>query len=69
MITLNLTEEQAKFLLLLTGNCAGAPCRTMGIYEKLHKELRVFGPIPGVRVNGISVIIVDQEMIDSVKTE
>lgn len=66
MITLNLTEEQAKFLLLLTGNCGGLPSRTMGIYEKLHKELRVFGPIPDVRVN---VIIVDQEMIDKIKTE
>lgn len=69
MITLELTEQQAKFLMLLTGNCAGALSCTMGIYGKLHKQLKVIGEVPDVKTNGNSVIIVDQEMIDKIKTE
>lgn len=69
MIQLNLTTEQAKFLLILTGSSAGDAATKMGIYQTLHAELGVFGHVPDPDISNGYSIVVSQQMLDRVKCE
>lgn len=68
MITLELTEEQAKTILIVMGNCAGVKA-SRGVYQMVRSKLRVIGPVPDPRIyeNTLS-IVVDDEMIESIRT-
>lgn len=67
MIRLDLDDNQAKFLLILLGNCAGS-LSTYGLYHELYEKLDVFGLVPDLRFTPRGSVIIDQEMIDEVKT-
>lgn len=68
MITLELTEEQAKTVLIVMGNCAGFK-GSRGVFDQVRTKLRVIGPVPDPRIiEHMNTIIVDDSMIESIKT-
>lgn len=68
MINLELTEEQAKTVLIVMGNMAGFK-GSRGVYDMVRTKLRVIGPVPDPRIiEQLGTIIVDDSMIESVKT-
>lgn len=68
MITLELTEEQAKTVLIVMGNCAGFK-GSRGVYDMVRTKLRVIGPVPDPRIiEATRTIVVDDYMIESIQT-
>ena len=68
MITLELTEEQAKTVLIIMGNCAGFK-GSRGVYDMVRTQLRVIGPVPDPRIiEATGSIVVDDYMIESIVT-
>lgn len=68
MVTLELTEEQAKTILILTGSCAGIK-GSRGVYDMVRTKLRVIGPVPDPRLmEETRSIVVEDHMIESIRT-
>lgn len=68
MITLELTEEQAKLLLIITGSCAGA-LGSLGVYDMVRSKLRVIGetPDPIFRAKH-ETIVITSGMLERIRT-
>lgn len=69
MVTLDLTDEQAKMLLIVTGNMAGTN-GSRGVFQKLMGHLGVrFDGVPDPYLNAQhNTIIVSDALIESIKT-
>lgn len=67
-IILEVTEEQAKVLLIVTGSMAGSD-GSRGLFNMIRNKLRVVGPTPDPYINELmKTIIVYDSMIDAIKT-
>lgn len=66
VITLELNERQAKILLILTGNQAGA-VTSCGVFDKLCLELGVnASSVPDVRIGPNNAILIDLQMLEQI---
>lgn len=63
---LELSEDDAKLLLILTGSTAVSDINS-NLYQRLSSITKVIGHIPDPDMSRQSVIIVRQEMLDKVK--
>lgn len=66
MITLDLTEEQAKMLLVVTGQMAGHH-GSRGIYDRLYRALGAIDCPPDPDFQG-NHIVVDNRHIEQIRT-
>lgn len=68
MITLELTEQQAKTVLIVMGSCAGRK-GSRGVYDMIRTKLRVIGPVPDpLIIENMRSIVVEDGMIESIRT-
>jgi hypothetical protein len=63
---IELSEEDAKLLLILTGSTAVSDINS-NLYYRLHTITEAFGDIPDPDLSNGYSIVVRQEMLDKVK--